>query len=490
MKLIIYVFAFLCVDFFALKAQNKYDQVWMIENKIIDWGKETAIIKQRKTVYDLGISTTNICDKYGKLKYYSNGCAIMGANHKVLPHGDTLSPGEIFDSYCRDGLFYPSRNCVTILPMPNDTNRYFTFHVGSVKETPFDTTGYPAWHLYYSEINSTLNNGIGDVVKKNILIVQDTFLASGVKAVRHANGKDWWIICHELFSPSFQTALLSDKGVIYQGRKVYKGKALTNNTSKGSSNFSPNGKKYATGNPYDGIHIFDFDPCNGNFSNQRYINIGFNQYSCVGVEFSPNSRFLYVSLGDELRQYDMQAADIIKSGILIATIDTTLKEPSSFYSMALSPNGKIYMAATHSNMTLNTIHKPDLKGTACEFKQQDFLLPSYTYVALPNIPKFRGNEIDEKCGGVATEDKVLLKTAIYPNPVTQGTVNIDFFDMPDFNTGHWQLFNITGQQVAQFELKKGHLECNFDLGDLAKGLYFYGVELDGRLVSNGKLVLE
>jgi hypothetical protein len=62
--------------------------------------------------------------------------------------------------------------------------------------------------------------------------------------------------------------------------------------------------------------------------------------------------------------------------------------------------------------------------------------------------------------------------------------------MPDFKTGYWQLFNITGQQVARFELQKGHQEYNFDLGDLAKGLYFYSVQLDGRLAQSGKLVVE
>jgi hypothetical protein len=471
----------------SVPAQNRYNSVWILQDQIINFNTDTTLKSIKKMPYHIANSGSNICNNQGKLKYYSNGCAVVGSNYKVLPHGDTINPGLVYESYCFASGSYPCTDCITILPKPEDTTSYFVFHTAMDKVYVFDTITWPEWWFYYTEINSTLNNGIGDVVKKNVLIAQDTFAGSGIKACRHANGRDWWIVAQELLSTGFHRVLLTSKGVEYKGLQRYKGRAMTTSTSKGQCNFSPNGKKYATGDPYNGIQIFDFDACTGTFSNQRLIDIGYDVESCVGLEFSPNSRFLYVTLGYELRQYDMEATDLIKSSTVIDTVDWTKKGHASLYSMATAPNGKIYMAATHSNMNLHTIHEPNLKGKACGFKQQDFPLATYNYVALPNMPKFRGNIVDVECEKIATDNisEGKIPIHIFPNP-TSGQLTIQSSDLPNLQC-KWFLFDQIGHQV--FSQVLDNESNNVNLPQLPRGIYFWRVVDDMKVLQQGKLVV-
>src|SRR5574337_806253 len=41
----------------------------------------------------------------------------------------------------------------------------------------------------------SLNNGSGAVIQKNIL-VSDTMVGEKLVAIKHANGRDWWLITH------------------------------------------------------------------------------------------------------------------------------------------------------------------------------------------------------------------------------------------------------------------------------------------------------
>jgi len=51
--------------------------------------------------------------------------------------------------------------------------------------------------LWYSVIDMNLNGGNGSVVQNNVILFNDTLSTSGPQAVKHANGRDWWIIEHK-----------------------------------------------------------------------------------------------------------------------------------------------------------------------------------------------------------------------------------------------------------------------------------------------------
>ena len=57
--------------------------------------------------------------------------------------------------------------------------------------------------IKYSIVDVSQNSGAGGYVVMNQVLITDTLLYGHLSACRHANGRDWWIITHELFSNRF-----------------------------------------------------------------------------------------------------------------------------------------------------------------------------------------------------------------------------------------------------------------------------------------------
>jgi len=98
------------------------------------------------------------------------------------------------------------------------------------------------------------------------------------------------------------------------------------------------------------LYIFNFDRTTGLLSNQL-SEILLDTCFTPGVAISPNNRFLYLSLLDNIYQYDLQASDVLASKTLVATYDgyTSPKTISGFEfwctfgPLALGPDGRIYI---------------------------------------------------------------------------------------------------------------------------------------------------
>ncbi len=479
-------------------AQNKQGHTWIVQNTdpiFMKWGSENPVIskKSKTSAAELSDQGAVISDANGNIKYYANGCVIMDKNGAFLPNGKEINNGPIYKSYC--WTYYPSKDNIVLLPMPGDTTRYFAFHT-AMEEVIYilgDTVAitYPSLYFQYSEIDSKLNNGLGDVVKKNQLIFQDTLTALGIHACRHANGKDWWIIAPQLLTMGFHRVLLTSKGVQYVGEQRLKAKLEFLDNSIGQAGFSHDGTKYAFGSPDDGVYIFDFDRCTGLFSNPRTINRTIPRPPCTGLAFSPNSQFLYVTERNRILQYDLIAADLEKSRIVIDTFDGTQSPTdASFYACKVAPNGKIYIATTNSNYMMHTVHKPNLKGKACDFRQHDLKLPDLAYISMPNIPNFELGASDPNCKTpVATKDIIkeeIPKAKVYPNP-TRGNIVILYQEELDVNYA-FALFDTQGKEVFSTALQGG--QTALALPDfLPQGIYFWRVADGVKLLQSGKLVI-
>jgi hypothetical protein len=491
--LIAYYFIFIV---FAVQAQNQHDKNWVVKSGgnhalMMSWNNDTIISKlilQNPAI--LGSYLSVISNKQGELRYYSNGCSIMGRDNKILPHGDTINPGIVWLSNCKRVSGYPSRENVLLLPMPDDTSRYFAFHTRSVAQDSFMFPD-PQTELFYSEINSQLNDGIGDVVKKNILIKSDTFHL-GIYTCRHANGKDWWIILPKLTSLGFHRILLSSKGVQYVGEQIIK-KDITfidDRINRGQGNFSHDGKKFAFGNAQSGIFILDFDRCSGLFAT-KYDRISkgffFSSELYTGLEFSPNNRFLYLALGNDFWQCDLKNPDIVQRLKYIG--DNPKSSSEGFYQCQLAPDNKIYIGSINKNSYLSIIHNPDSLGEACNFKPH-FLKLKVSYESLPNMPSYRLGASDPNCKtSIATNDvakRELLEINVFPNP-TSGYINITSEELPNM-LYTFALFDTQGKQVFLQQLQNGKTSLELP-PHLPQGIYFWYV-LDGvKQLQQGKLLL-
>lgn len=443
---------------------------------------------------------TSICDENGEVLFYSNGCQLRNRNHNIPKGADSINFKPT--SPCFDNGLRMVQGGI-ILPLPESQDTFIYFH----KAPDLNGLGDYVFDVQATKIYA--KDTTVKIIYKNKKVVNDTVSLCEMNAVRHANGKDWWVINPQKGSNRYRILLLTKNGPQPAFEQAI-GKATHEYEDWWSQcTFSPDGKHYVRARGYatGDIHFFDFDRNTGKLSNARNVNINPTKfrYARPSVAFSSNSRFLYVSRDSFMLQYDLKETDFLHSPDTVATWELFQDGfwYTTFHLMQPAPDCRIYLTTSETTSYMHVILYPNRKGKACRLLQNKLKLPTKISRGVPNFPHFRlgaEGETISPCDStiafplpISSDDNVAfpnIKTAIYPNPVTHGTVNIDFFDLPDYKKGHWQLFSITGQQVAQFELQQGHREYNYDLGNLAKGLYFYSVELDGRLATNGKLVVE
>lgn len=483
----------------CLIAQNKHGNIWVRQNGdpivFMRWDTTPTpylFTKPRLNNIYLTQQSTSVCNTKGQLMFYASGCGIIDREGKPLPNGQGINPGEIYKDYCN--LFYPGINNVILLPKPDDSTKYVLLHTGIEKfyviKPNFSIT-WPTIQFYYSEIDAKLNNGLGDVIKKNQPVFRDTIMALGIQACRHANGKDWWIIAPQLLTLGFQRVLLTSSGVHYVGEQRIKAPFYFWDTSIGQATFSNDGTKYAFGSPDDGIHIFDFDRCTGLFSNYRVIPPSNPKPSCVGIAFSPDSKLLYSAERTSLLQYDLFANEIAKSKMVIDTFDGTFSpDESTFFTCQIAPDNNIYIGTPSSNSKMHIIHEPNNRGLACNFKQQAIEMPGWAYIAMPNIPNYQLGASNPNCLlPVATKDEVIKASnfSVFPNPAynKQITIETKYLNISKLVIN---FYNIQGQLVflQSFQDEKTNISLPYDLPN---GIYFWRVFDENRQIGQGKLVV-
>lgn len=497
-KLILYIY--LSLSSFFVNAQEKSGDTWLLgligDINILKWESKDSIttkyINDKETYAAFDDPNASICDQHGNLKFYSSGCSIIGNNYKIIPNGIQINPNSIHDEYCGKQSYgiYPAYNNGVFLPKPEDSTKYYLFHT-SRDTNDLEQVLFPFYKFYFTIIDDT--NSKAKVIKKNILLVKDTLSEMGPLACRHANGRDWWVLVPTIGEHSFYRALLTKDSVTFIGHQILAAKfGKTQADYQGQAVFSPDGSKYIRSDPFNGTYIYDFDRCTGLMSNPIFID-NLIKTSCAGVAVSQNSRYLYISNRVVLHQFDLWASSIITSKIKIGVYDghiTPLGTANSFYKMALAPDGKIYMGATNTTESLHVIHNPDAKGDSCNFKQHDYFLPSYFYVGLPNYPNFRLGAKAVICPTVsATEEiKTLVFAAkLFPNPAKEKVV-LTWETYLEQNAT-WELYNQYGQLVFKNSIELSTQEAQIDISSVENGIYFWKLNVKGRIGQSGKLVI-
>src|SRR5690606_18686619 len=188
-----------------------------------------------------------------------------------------------------------------IVPFPYDTNRFYVFSLSSMGQ------------LFYSIVDKTLNNGLGDVVpgKKGLTITSG--LAEKLTAVKGCN--NIWVVTKSAHANKFLAYSISDTGLNLTPVISNVGSLPVNRERCGVIKFSPDGRKMAAAsfnynystNPFSyfgGLELFDFDPFSGELSNAQLIDSNTTLY---GACFSPDGTQLYVSAHEEKKvyQYDV-----------------------------------------------------------------------------------------------------------------------------------------------------------------------------------------
>jgi hypothetical protein len=333
----------------------------------------------------LDYTNASISDSSGHLLFYTNGLEVYNKNYEIMPNGDGLNPGEFAKT--REGDGYSVPDGALILPIPGKMNKYLLIH-----HTIDRDTRYWDWHaenMLTTLIDMSLKDGLGDVVYKNVSVYKDSLSYGGIDACRHANGRDWWILCPYFTGKKMFIFLLDSSGLHLNSTQNFPYKLYP---GTGQAVFSPDGSKYGFFHDNDlfvrEFFLCDFDRCNGLISNFHFGQIPDYHYN--GIAFSPNSRFLYLATGTLLYQLDMNDPSPFDTKIQIDTVDgfKSLGNVRSFFGfMQLAPNGKIYICNGVGPKHLSTIERPDIKGKACEVRQHNISIVANS--SMTNFPNFR-----------------------------------------------------------------------------------------------------
>ncbi|MFN0202344.1 MAG: T9SS type A sorting domain-containing protein [Bacteroidia bacterium] len=471
-------------------AQN-HDKVWFLgyTGNAYPMGHYTMSFESDSLVmnthYDvpiaLGGTNSSMCDSAGNFLFVTNGDILLNANLDTMQNGIGLGNDSLPQGWHNFGI--PFYQASMALPSPNNIMEYYLFQI-------YYRDGLPQGKgLIYSRIDMTLDNGLGSVTDKNVKLIQDSLYYTGITAVKHANGKDWWVVIPRVGGKTVYTILLTSMGI--------KSIELQNigNSDGGITMyclFSSNGLIY-TQHINNAIRIFNFDRCSGHFSNPKIILAPFSSSSPPSnLVISPNNHFLYYIIADTIYQYNLWASNINATKTIVAITDGfTYTYPGSqsvalvFKSAQLAPNGKIYISSGFPYM--HVIHAPDSQGTSCNVEQH-FPVPAMPFSGFPHFPNYRLGASPSFCDttssneeGIGKKEKVL----VYPNP-TQNYVQVE---LPQgLREATFVLYNALGQVVQQTDLQASTL---VRLGNVAKGLYFYHIVSPKKeVVSYGKLQVE
>lgn len=338
----------------------------------------------------------------GELLFYYDGHVVRNKEHAIMPNGTGL---------LRDAENSTQGAC--IVPMIDSPGKYYLFSLyGS---TAYSATNPPAnGSLFYSIVDMSLENGLGNIVTGQKNLVLDTDSLSESMIAIPGNNCDIWLMVHALDQPVFKAYHITQDGInpipvtSTTGTQI-QGSATGNGTflaayAAGSLAVSPDRSKIALSSGFpitfatlflgyapaglNGVLLCDFDAETGIVSEAMLLGADLDPYS---LAFSPDNSKLYMITGPDmslqrhLYQFDISnndSAAIANSKTGIAT--TGFGDPVEGY-LKLYDN-IIYVNEKVNATALSTINAPNLSGAACDYQAGSIPLSAGTLTksGLPN----------------------------------------------------------------------------------------------------------
>jgi len=342
---LVFILSFIAINAFGQGENN----VWILCNGIgLDFNTSPPEVFP---VMQNGYSSFAVAsDMRGNLLFSSNGAKVWDSNHNLMP----------------DGIINNGAAISLIVPFVNDTNRFYLF----------TSSGFSNDTIYYSVINMTLNNGLGDIEPDFHRVAFLTGEHISAIASVEGDGCFLWVIMHTYGNNKFLAYKINESGIhpdavisfsgFYNNMYSY----MVCDISVGTDQ-----KTLAISNGEDAaIEIHHFDNRTGIVSDAILVDsylpfVGRAHAVCL----SPDNSKLYVTGGDDgsdLIQYDLSQSPFMKTTLVSY-------QPGNGDSVYLNghlrraPDGKIYSSEWDG---IYCINKPDLPASACDFSTECFTL--------------------------------------------------------------------------------------------------------------------
>lgn len=346
-------------------------------------------------------SCVSISDTSGQLLFYAytrSGISaaytgrVCNSLHQEMQNGDSIMGGGLY-------------NEMVIAPFP-ERKLYYLFSVG--------VTYVPTQGCYYSLISMEPNGGLGEVLQKNVQ-VNNFRNGDCITAVKHANGRDWWVFSK--YSDLDQTTYNRFYIYLVTADSVYPPIIQDLNNSMDCDFqkivFNKEGSRFMQLNARGFMCEYDFDRCTGIISNPSLIypeipGAGLGRYFFDGAYSYDATRFYasttrWTTLTDStyIFQFDLTSPNVSST---CDTIFTTVF-PTVGGVLRLAPDRRIYHTSWYFaafpfypytdsvrniyNQNLTVINYPDSLGTACDIQPFSYYLAGKrSYAGLPNNPDY------------------------------------------------------------------------------------------------------
>jgi hypothetical protein len=456
-------------------------------------------LRWKYTIDDNGKTGSTICDSAsGKVLFKSNGARIFDSNMAVIQNGDTLIDSIWYNQWGKKGNNTSQGDL--LLPVGNKIY-YFNLNASDV----YLSTDKQFDGMYYHIIDPQANGGAGAVISKKNKLISDTLGFSGLQAIRHANGRDWWLFKTGFWSINDSLKLyrwlISDTGV--GAMQVIKMPPL-NFPFPGESNygagiqFNELGTKMLIGRVFC-FYMADFNRCSGTLKNvkkivpectwkfwnpdgtdtiQTFLNPGDSAVDSTlsGLCYSPNGRYIYVIKKYSIWQWDWADTNKATAWTVIRSGGDTNWLYANQYSYAkLGPDNRIYIGIAGLGDAWQVIDSPDVKGFGCALKLRQILVPIGSFPVTgfgspSNTPNYKLGKDESLCWplDVGEMEKTNDAWSIYPNP-TQNSLTV-LFTSTLSTTQKIEIYNMQGQLVQQCFANKGQSKYNVYL-QVPNGIY-------------------
>lgn len=288
-------------------------------------------------------------DRDGNLMFYTNGINVYNKNHQLMLNGSGLLGNN------------SSNHSAIIVSHPGNKNRFYIF-----------TTSYQGNSngLRYNIVDMTGDGGLGEIISKNNLLYTPS--SEKILCVKHANGKDFWVLTHELNSNRFRIFSINKDGLNTTPSIQSIGSIHTNTSATANAigyiRSNSTGQKIALAvYSLNFVELFDFDNSSGTLSNP--ITLSTTEFNWVyGLEFSPDDSKLYVSKlspPSKIFQIDLSSNDAAQMLATMYIVDSSTVQ-YEWGALKKAPDGKIYIARDNKTV-LSIINNPNQSGAACNF---------------------------------------------------------------------------------------------------------------------------
>lgn len=407
-------------------------------------------------------SSISISDTSGNLKFFCNGRKVWSNDFSLLTHGDSIMGNT-------------SATQSISIKIPNNDSLHLIFTTGGQGNDIYLDMPIQKG-LYYSILNANGNNGLGSIVKKNILL--DTLATERISAVKHANGVDIWVTIKRYNEPTFFSYLITENGIDTVPIVSYVG-SIENfqvaNSGIGQMKFTHKGKFLALCNSLDNkIELYNFNNTTGLLSEYAISNKMISNsasYRMYGLEFSPNDSILYCTQLINGAPSNLLQINIYNGAANPLNTYKVLSTSNSPIGLQLALDGRIYGVTVDNNFPpydrrIDFINKPNLEDSCS-------LVTGLFYFNSPatSLPNYEQSIFLVQQPNAVKQVKKMRRIEVHPNP-NKGIFSVILPGSFNAEGGTIFIRDITGKKVFEQSVTvSDQSELMLNLEHLSNAIY-------------------